>query len=357
MKNMKTLAYVIAVALMSGVVESVAAQTAAEIATTPYAAWKLDDGSGTAAADSSGNNLTASLFNGPAWLPATQCIAGGCLSFNGTTQYGSVALNLSDTTAVTVSFWLKWNAYAKDDKLALEFGSGAAGFNNLATGFMIDPNSSYQDGTTFEAGLRGNGGYNQVLFTRPSAGVWHHYAFVLNKANPAATEVIPYVDGVAVAYTKPTSSENSNGFGADTLYLMSRNGTSLFGAGALDDVRIYKRPLPASEIAAQASLAYATTPYAALKLDDGSGTAAADSSGNNLTTSLFNGPAWLPATQCIAGGCLSFNGTTQYGSVALNLSDTTAVTVSFWLKWNAYAKDDKLRSNSDQRYFGRSRLQ
>jgi parallel beta-helix repeat protein len=219
-------------------------------ATTPYAAWKLDDGSGTAAADSSGNNLTASLFNGPAWLPATQCIAGGCLSFNGTTQYGSVALNLSDTTAVTVSFWLKWNAYAKDDKLALEFGSGAAGFNSLATGFMIDPNSSYQDGTTFEAGLRGNGGYNQVLFTRPSAGVWHHYAFVLNKANPAATEVIPYVDGVAVAYTKPTSSENSNGFGADTLYLMSRNGTSLFGAGALNYLRIYKRPLPASEIAA-----------------------------------------------------------------------------------------------------------
>src|ERR1019366_4528887 len=36
-------------------------------ATTPYAAWKLDDGSGPAAADSSGNNLTASLFNGPAW--------------------------------------------------------------------------------------------------------------------------------------------------------------------------------------------------------------------------------------------------------------------------------------------------
>src|ERR1035437_6911916 len=139
-------------------------------ATTPYAAWKLDDGSGPAAADSSGNNLTASLFNGPAWLPATHCLAGGGLSFFCTTPYCSVALNLSDTTAVTVSFWLKWNAYAKDDKLALEFGSGAAGFNNLATGFMIDPNSSYQDGTTFEAGLRGNGGYNQVLFTRPSAG-------------------------------------------------------------------------------------------------------------------------------------------------------------------------------------------
>ena len=33
----------------------------------PVAAYALSDGSGTTAADSSGNSLTADLLNGPAW--------------------------------------------------------------------------------------------------------------------------------------------------------------------------------------------------------------------------------------------------------------------------------------------------
>jgi Glycosyl hydrolases family 18/Concanavalin A-like lectin/glucanases superfamily/Putative Ig domain len=215
----------------------------------PYAYWKFD-GSGSTAADSSGNGITANLFNTPSWLTGASCVAGSCLSFNGANQYGSVALNLSDTSAVTLSFWMNWTAYANDDRLALEF---TPNFNYAATGFMVDPNSSANGGGQFEVGLQGDGGYNQVLFARPTPG-WHHYAFVFNKGAAAGSEVTPYVDGVAVPYTKTTNSENTNNFGSDTLFFMSRAGSTLFGNGVLDEFQVYKQPLSASQILSLAKL-------------------------------------------------------------------------------------------------------
>jgi hypothetical protein len=134
-------------------------------------------------------------------------------------------------------------------------------FNNSTTGFMIDPNSSFGGGGQFEAGLRGDAGYNQVLFARPSLG-WHHYAFIFNKAAGSATEVIPYVDGVAVPYTKTTSVDNTNNFGLDTLYFMSRGGSALFGNGTLDEVQVYTQALSASQIQ---SLAAAYTAPSAIQ--------------------------------------------------------------------------------------------
>lgn len=217
--------------------------------TSPLLAyWKLDDASGTVAVDSSGNNNTMSLVNSPAWQPYTNCVLNGCLSFSGTNQYGSVSLDLSTTNVITIAFWMKWNAFQNDDKLAFEFSSN---FNNSTTGFLIDPDESSSG--KFWISVHGNAGYNNAAFTRPSAGVWHHYAFVLNKGATAASEVTPYVDGIAVPYTKSAYSvDNTNSFGSNTLFVMSRNGSSLFGAGSLDDVRIYTTALSAAQIAALA---------------------------------------------------------------------------------------------------------
>src|SRR5690606_18753071 len=45
--------------------------------------WTFDEGSGTTANDSSGNNNTGTLTNGPTWQSGTSCKVGGCLSFDG----------------------------------------------------------------------------------------------------------------------------------------------------------------------------------------------------------------------------------------------------------------------------------
>ncbi len=76
--------------------------------------------------------------------------------------------------------------------------------------------------------------------------MWHHYAFVLNSNAPAATEITPYVDGQPVSYQKESSGTGAGAFANSTLYLMSRDGTSLFGSGSLDELAIYSGELGAA---------------------------------------------------------------------------------------------------------------
>jgi chitodextrinase len=253
--------YIYALAASDPAGKTSAQSTAVSVSTpalvlTPYAYWKLDDNSGSSAADSSGNSLTASLLNSPTWLTGTNCAISGCLSFSGANQYGTARLDLSDTSVITVAFWMKWSNFANDNRLALEFSPN---FHNTTGGFMIDPDSSWQS-NRFEVSLAGNAGQNSVAFARPAAGVWHHYAFVMNKTNPGSSEIVPYVDGVAAPYTVALGADNSDNFGADTLYLMARGGTSLFGSGSLDDLRVYKRALSSAEIASIATPSDATPP-------------------------------------------------------------------------------------------------
>ena len=115
-------------------------------------------------------------------------------------------------------------------------------------GFFIDPNAS---GTSnrFGVAIGRNLSRNSIVFNRPSAGVWHHYAFVFNSAAPAATQIIPYVDGLPVAYVKAASGTGAGNFANSTLHFMSRNVSTLFGAGALDEVALYNTTLSAATIA------------------------------------------------------------------------------------------------------------
>jgi hypothetical protein len=107
--------------------------------------WKLDDGAGAVAADASGYGRSATLVNSPTWDAAARPdhrANPSSLAFNGTTQSGNAAVDLSGTNVVTLAFWLNWAAYANDDKLAFEFGNSPSGFNGLTTGFIVNPNSS-----------------------------------------------------------------------------------------------------------------------------------------------------------------------------------------------------------------------
>ena len=58
-------------------------------------------------------------------------------------------------------------------------------YNENNGGFIVDPNAT-EFGGTFGIGIGTGGTRNSVFFARPSAGVWHHYAIVLNSAAPAA---------------------------------------------------------------------------------------------------------------------------------------------------------------------------
>ena len=182
--------------------------------------WRLGEATGPSLADSKGTRHRQRL-GGQRLRPRGRRSLGDpntALGFDGVDDFGSVPLNLSGTSKATIEFWLKWNAYDNDDDLALELTHN---FNQNNGGFIVDPNASQGN---FGVGIGIADTRNNVFFPRPSAGQWHHYAFVLDATAPAAQQVTPYVDGQPVSYTKTASGTGAGNFANSTLYLMSRGG-------------------------------------------------------------------------------------------------------------------------------------
>jgi PKD repeat protein len=204
--------------------------------------YKLDEAKGPAIADSKGTSngtISGGTFGLPGPIQRSTSVG-----FNGTSDSGAIPLDLSGSTQITVEFWLKWNHYANDDALAMEF---TPNFNANAGGFLVDPNAG-QFGGTFGISIGTPESRNSIFFARPSAGDWHHYALVLNTAALAASEITPYVDGQPVSFQQGSSETGQGAFANSTLYLFSRGGSSLFGAGALDELAIYNQSLSATTL-------------------------------------------------------------------------------------------------------------
>ncbi len=341
--------------------------------------WRMGETTGPTFADSKGSSpataagaLTFGVPGGVAEDPDRAA------EFDGVNDSASAAVNLAGTHTVTVEFWLKWDSYSNDDRLAMELTNN---FNEVAGGFLVDPNAP-QLGGTFGIGIGSGPARNNVFFERPSAGAWHHYAIVLNTAAPAAQQIVPYVDGKAVAYTKLDSGTSSGDFADSTLYMMSRAGAGLFGAGDLDEVAIYKRALAAptidkhykgivvegeegsegsggggseggggeeppppggtgpsytdSVLATPGLLDYWT-------MGEASGPTLADSVGFNPATAsggaTFSSAGGVPGE---TGTSVRFDGVDDAANASLHLSGRTALTVEFWMKWNGYSNDDRL---------------
>lgn len=205
--------------------------------------YKLGESAGPTLKDSAGSapgTMSGGTFGQPGAVSGDPTTA---LSFNGTSDFGQIPMNLSASKTITVDFWLKWSSYANNDALAMEF---TPNFNNTSGGFLVDPNSSYGK---FAVSIGKGGSRNVAAFARPSVGAWHHYSFVLDTTQPGATTITPYVDGLPVAYTNQGYGATGAGnFANSTLYLMSRGGTTLYGTGTLDQVAIYNGALTANQI-------------------------------------------------------------------------------------------------------------
>ncbi|HZR15726.1 MAG TPA: LamG-like jellyroll fold domain-containing protein [Verrucomicrobiae bacterium] len=207
--------------------------------------WKFDEGSGAVATDSSGIGNTGKLINSPTWSSGR---VGGALSFNGQNNAVSTpAINLSGTRAVSVALWVN-RTYSKTGGHSLVESS--TGISGSTTGFMLFPDdSSTCAGGGMLVGLQGNAGYNLKCYAQPSSGIWHHLVVIFDKSQAAANEIQLYLDGILQsAQAQPASSDNTNYFGNNPLYLMSRAGSGDFASGVIDDFRIYNRALSASEI-------------------------------------------------------------------------------------------------------------
>ena len=197
--------------------------------------WNFDaaDVSGTTAYDASWSGHDGTLTNSPASVVGQ---LGQATSFNGTTQYMSVANSTTGmdlSGAFSVAFWAKLNGYNGTWQQLVwkrvDDGSGAQGWQIYASDTSNTLNvARWLNG----ANLGPNATY--------TVGTWQHWVLTYDGANLKL-----YRDGGQVGSTV-ADARNINGTVALVIGGMSGSqGTN----GVLDDMRIYSRALTAPEVA------------------------------------------------------------------------------------------------------------
>lgn len=175
--------------------------------------------------------------------------------FNGSNQYGTIALDLSAYSTLTLAFWLYadvWKTSAGQYDVIFEFTTDGQANNG---GFHIYSGNDVGSTEGLNVAHRGNVGTSIANFgaaSRPATGAWHHYAAIYD-FSLSTNEVNLYVDGVLkTASSRPGNSNNTGTFANSTLYIASRAGSSLFVDCKLADIGIYSKSLSADEVAALA---------------------------------------------------------------------------------------------------------
>ncbi|GAA5479319.1 LamG-like jellyroll fold domain-containing protein [Haloferula helveola] len=287
--------------------------------------WRFDETSGTIATDSTGNGhdgvLTEPL---PSWDPSG--FDGGALRFTGVlNQSVTVAADpaLNPTAGITISSWVRvldWNG----NRRVLQKGNGDNQYRLLAEGGNL---------------VWDIAGAGRIEVPLPAVNEWFHVA-----ATYDLDHMRIYVDGALMGNVAATAAMPTTG---DPIYLGTKTPGSIDGDhlnGWLDDTRLYNRALDEVEIAELAGIGIDDGLLAWWPLDDGSGTTAADATGNGHTGTLTAPlPTWTPGGKF--GGALTFDAQVgQSVSVpdAPALNPRNGITVSAWVNADAWDGNNRI---------------
>jgi hypothetical protein len=200
------------------------------------AAYSFNQGSGTTAADSSGNGITG-ILSGATWAAAGEY--GGALSFNGTSSYvdlGNPAA-IQNTGSMTWAAWVNATGNPPDDGQIVAKSNDASGWQ-----FKTSPDTGLE---TFGVKVSGSTSSAQRYSkTVRALNTWYHVAAVYNAAT-ATLDI--YVNGVldngvlrgAIPSSQAPTTLNVN---------IGRRSGGYYFKGLIDEVQIYNRALSQAEI-------------------------------------------------------------------------------------------------------------
>jgi regulation of enolase protein 1 (concanavalin A-like superfamily) len=191
--------------------------------------WKLDEGSGTAASDSSGNGYVGTLLGGPTWIAGND---GGALELDGRDDYvdfGNPGGWPAGKSPRSMTGWGRTDSIASGYRWMAAYGSAATG-----QAMFIGLN-----GSTLVAG--GYGGDDVTVTNVWQVGEWFHVGLTYDGTTARA-----YVNGreVGTAAKNWTLVLNRAHIGRQV------NDAAEFWDGAVDDVRIYDHVLTAAQMKA-----------------------------------------------------------------------------------------------------------
>ncbi len=204
--------------------------------------WKFDEGSGTIAYDSAGDN-DGTLVNGPVWTTGQ---IDGALNFDGEDDYVDLGndSSLKPPLPVTVSAWIKLDTLGKDNGILSLDKPFPTHYGIL---FSVEFNNNrlrilYGDGGG--AGISHK--RNKVGTTSLVADKWYHVAAVVR----GPTDMDLYIDAVNDGETY-SGTGGSLAYSTEHAFIGCNTNDSFYQSwfhGKIDNVRVYDRALVAEEI-------------------------------------------------------------------------------------------------------------
>ena len=197
-------------------------------ATNLLAYWTFDEGSGTTAYDSSGNNSTGTVA-GAQW---TSSLFGSALNFDGTFQVNVPnSIPLNPVSGLTLSAWINASAWSFTPRIVQKGQSDNQYrlYGDANAGLLVFNISGVTNGT--------------VTTALPGAGAWYHVVGTYDKSLMGL-----YVNGLLVTQQVASGALPVT---TDTLSVGGKpgSGSGLYHFnGIIDDVRIYGSALPPDEI-------------------------------------------------------------------------------------------------------------
>ena len=285
--------------------------------------WKMDEGTGTLAADvlATANDGT---LGAPVWVSGKR---GGALAFDGNDRITCSNLGaLGGTTPFTVAAWVKVDAGANADAVVIQ-QRAANGYNGQ---YQLKVTAAGKPGFY----VYGNGAeqFNFAGATSINDGQWHHIAGVRDASGNASIYLDGAVDGSVTGTTVRSLSSSINiGIGCDI-----RDSNKYF-RGSIDDVRVYSRVLDAAEIAAIRNRApsFPSDPIAgAAATEDAAysgSVSATDPEGETVSYNKVSGPSWLVVSATGALGGIPANADVGPNSFTIAASDTSGGVTSVTL--------------------------
>jgi hypothetical protein len=258
--------------------------------------WKLDETSGTTAADATGNGHTGTVTGTANW---TSAVRKNGFSFNGSTKIQASGL-LNNPRNITVAAWVDLTAADSNGAEVISLGDHFVLRLDTGSGTQL----LFYNGST----------WTTLTLSQTFSGTgWHHLAGVFDD------------DELANSMTT-SSSINYSGLGSNTV--IGRHGnsaTTVDFTGTIDDVRVYNYALSADEIIELYGL------VGHWKFDEGSGSTISDSSPNANNAAFNTGtPSWVTG---VRDSALEFNGANDADTNS-TFDPPASGTVAFWYRFN-----------------------
>ena len=279
--------------------------------------WRFDEGSGTAASDSTGHLNNGTLQAGAGWT--TGQLGSGALSLSGATNsWVDIPTTAIDTSAsYTVSAWVQPSTVSGNQTFASIDGTTISPFYLQLSGGKLTLTERSSDSTASTA--------TQVVGPAAVAGTWYQLVGVYDAT---AGTIKLYVNGVLQGTTAYTSGWKATGH--TTIGRAKWNGGNVdFVNGAIDDVQLIPRAVTDRE-----AFAIGTGATAYYAFDEGSGSTTTDASGNMPNASLEGNAGW--GAGHIGTGALSQTG--QAGAFAETpgaaIDTRKSYAVAAWVKLN-----------------------